>query len=87
MAQQPKSGLGLLIAEVSRPHTIKHQPAMTPLKERSARRKSRYLHNTKQAQDTNNHTLSGIRTCDPNNRAVADLRLRSHGHWNRLYFI
>ena len=40
----------------------------TPLTEWSARRRDPYLYNTQQAQDSNTHTVSGIRTCDPSNR-------------------
>jgi hypothetical protein len=29
------------------------------------------------------HTFSGIRTRNPSNRTVADLRLRPHAHWDR----
>ena len=39
--------------------------------------------NTKHSQQTDIHALSGIRTHKPRNRAVADLRLRTRGHWNR----
>ena len=40
--------------------------------------------NTQHSQDTNIHTPGGIRTCNPSNRAVEDLRLRPGGHWDRL---
>jgi hypothetical protein len=40
-------------------------------------------HNT-ETQETNIHVLSGIRTRDFRNQAAADLRLRPHGHRNRL---
>ena len=33
VAQHPKSGLGRLIVEVSRPHTIRHTPGRTPVVE------------------------------------------------------
>jgi len=52
-------------------------PDRTPLNERSARRKSRYLHKTQQIHKTNIHALSGIRTRDPRNRASEDICLRS----------
>jgi hypothetical protein len=32
-----------------------------------------------QTQKTNVHALNGIGTCDPNNQAAADLRIRHHG--------
>ena len=85
-AQQPSWALGRLSVEVCISHTIRHTtPGRTPPNEWSARRKDRYLHNT-QTQDTNIHALIGIRTRDPSNRPVANLRLRPQDHWdhNRL---
>ena len=85
VTQQPKSVLGPLTVEVSRSLTIRHTHArLTPLNEWSARRRDRCLHNTQQTQETNIHALSGIRTCDPSNRAAADLCLRPWGHRDRL---
>ena len=40
--------------------------------------------NTQQSQDTDIHNTCGIRTHNPNKRAVADPRLRPRGHWDRL---
>jgi hypothetical protein len=37
----------------------------------------------RETEETNIHTLSGIRTRDPSNQAAADLRLRPRGHRNR----
>jgi hypothetical protein len=71
VTQQPNSGLGRHIVKVARSQT----PGRTPLNEWSARRRGRYLHNTQQTQEMNIHVLSGIRTCDPSNRAVANLLL------------
>jgi len=39
-----------------------------------------YMDNTQQTQDTNIYSLIGIRTRDPSNRPVANLRLRRHDH-------
>jgi len=61
----------------------KHTLGRTPLHEWSARRRGRYLYNT---QQTNIHSLGGIRTRDPSNRAAADLLLRPHSHRDRLNF-
>jgi hypothetical protein len=36
-----------------------------------------------QTQETNIHAASEIRTRKPSNRAAADLRLNSRGHWDR----
>jgi hypothetical protein len=79
VTQQPKSGPGRLIVEVARSHTIRHTAGRTPLNEWSARRRGRYLQET---QERNIHALSGIRNCDHNNQAAANLRLRPRGHWN-----
>ena len=68
-----------LIVVVSRSYT--NTPGRTPLKEWSACRKDRYLHNR---QQTNVYTLSGIQTRDPSNIEAADLRFRLHGHGVRL---
>ena len=89
VAPQPNSRLDRLIVEVSRPHTIRHTrtPGRTPLNEWSARRRGRYLHNTQQTHETNIHAPSGIQTRDPSKRTAADLRLRPHGHRDRLFFI
>jgi hypothetical protein len=83
VAQQPNSGLGRLSVDVSRSHTDTHTLGRTPLNEWSARRRGRYLHNTKQTQETNIHDFSGIRTRDPSNQAASDLRLRPQGHRDR----
>ena len=79
----PNSGLCCLTVEVSRSHTVAHTTDRTPLNEWSPRSGGRYLHNT-QAQETNVHALSGARTRNPSTQAAADLRLRLHGHLNRL---
>jgi len=38
---------------------------------------------TQHSQQTNIHTLGGIRTHNPIKRAAADPRLRPHRHWDR----
>ena len=40
--------------------------------------------NTQHSQQTNFHAPGGNRTHDLSRRAAADLRLRPHGHWDRL---
>ena len=70
----PNWSLGRLL-EVSKSNTIKHTPNRTPLTERSARRKGRYLHHTQQTHETNIHALNGVRTRAPSNKAAAYLRL------------
>ena len=57
----------------------------TPLDEWSARRRDLYL----TAHNTHNRQISippgGIRIHDLSRRAAPDLRLRTRGHWERLY--
>jgi len=57
-----------------------------PLKEKPTLRSGRYLHNTQPRQETHIHALSGIRTGDPSNQAVSDLRLRQNGYQDRRPF-
>jgi len=87
MAQEPNVGLIQPVVEVSRPHIIRHTQThcRSPWNERSARRRDCYPHNTQQTQKTNIHVLSGIRTLDPSNRAVADLSFRPQGHREMRY--
>jgi hypothetical protein len=60
---------------VKHTHTHTHTAGSIPLNEGSARRRGRYLHSTQQAQDTNIHALSDIRTRDPSKQASAFVRL------------
>jgi len=78
-----------LIVEVSRSHTIRHTytTSMTPLHEWSARSKGCAIHNTQHTQQTNIHALSRFRTHNPSYRAASDVRLRPHGHRDRLTFM
>jgi hypothetical protein len=96
VALQSNSGLGRLIFEGSRSHTHTraraHARTVTSPDERSARRDSRYLHNTQQIQETNVYVLRGSRTLNTSHRAAADLYLRPLSHRDRsgqlyLYFI
>jgi hypothetical protein len=76
--------------EVFTSHNIRHRHRHThthgrsPLNQWSARRRGSYLHNTQQMQETNIHAISGIWTRDTSKLVAADLRLRSHGHRERL---
>jgi hypothetical protein len=66
-------------------HTQLDTPGRPPLNEWSARRRGRYLPNTHtHTQETNIHTLRGVRTRNPSNQAALDLGLRSKGHRGRL---
>ena len=80
MAQQPNSGLGCLVVEISK--FLDH--AQTPLNEWSSRHRDCYLHNTQQTQETHIHVHFGIWTSDHSSQAAADLHLRNHGHRGRL---
>ena len=80
-SQQPNSGLGHLISEVSRSHIIGH----TQLLEHIWRpdkfvAETPYLHNVRQIQSTKINALIGTRTRNPKNREEADLYLRPHGN-------
>ena len=55
----------------------------TPLKENPTCRSGRYLHNTQPRQETHIHALSGIRTGNPSNQSLSDLRFRQHGYQDR----
>jgi hypothetical protein len=57
---------------VANSHFIHHTPGRSP------RGRRRYLHNTQQTRQTNIHALSGIRSRDPRNQAVADPQLTHH---------
>ena len=87
VALQPYSVLSRLIVDIFRSHKDTHTHSHTPLNKWSTRRRDRYLHNTQQTQETNIHSLSGIRTCDSNNQEAADPRLRQRGHRMRLILI
>jgi hypothetical protein len=75
----PISGLGRLIVELSRSHTVIHVHMHTPgrisLNEWPNCRRGHYLHNTKQTQQTKIPAPSGIRTRDPSNQVASYLRL------------
>jgi hypothetical protein len=64
--------------------THTHTVRRTPLNERSACRRGRYLHSTQHSQVPNIHVLSWIRTHDPSNRAPVELRVRPRDHWDQL---
>lgn len=82
----PISGLGRLIVELSRSHTVIHVHMHTPgrisLNEWPNCRRGHYLHNTKQTQQTKIPAPSGIRTRDPSNQVAAVLLLRPRDYRN-----
>jgi hypothetical protein len=83
MVLQPISCLGLLVFEVTGSHSDTWKTGRSPLNGLSNLCRSHYLHNTQQSQPKNIRTFSKIRTRNSSNRTVADLRLRSHAHWDR----
>jgi hypothetical protein len=94
VAQQPKSGLGRLIVEVSRSHISRHTLGRTPLNEWSARRRGRYLHNTQQTQETNSHAPGGncykticLKTFTLTNTLMTMGLLKQHIIYILLYFV
>ena len=78
VALQPETILGRFFVEVSRLHT--DTSGKIPLNERSARRRSHYLYNTYQTQETNISTLTGTGTCNASNRAAPVTSLRPLRH-------
>ena len=83
MAQQSNSVLRFL--DSTHTHTHARARGKTPLNKWSDRRRSRYVHNTQQTQETNIQSLSRIRICDPSNQVASDLRLRPRGHRDRHF--
>jgi len=66
--------------------TIGHTTLSRTLRDEwSARRRDLYLttHNTQHSQQTNIHAPGGIRTRNSSERAAADPRRRTSGHWDR----
>ena len=58
--------------------------SITPLDERSARRRDLYLTtHIRHSQQTDIHAPGGIRTHNLSRRADSELRRRPRGHWNR----
>ena len=71
LVQQPNAGLGLLMLEVSRLHTITHHssgqgidPSQGPLRD-----------NTQHSQQTDIHAPNRIGTRNPSKRVAVDTRL------------
>jgi hypothetical protein len=90
VAQQPNSGLGHLIVEVSRSHTIRHththQVGLLWTSDKLVAEAATYTTHNKHKK-ANIHAISVIRTRDPSNQAAADLRLRPHGHRDWLIYL
>jgi hypothetical protein len=73
MVQQPPVGQGLLIIEASRSHSdTPHSVGLLWTSDQPDAEASTYT--------TNIHTISRIRTLNPNSKGAADLRLGQHRH-------
>jgi hypothetical protein len=83
VVQFSHSGTKALSFSVSVSHNYTHTVGRTPLNERTAHCRGRYMHNIQQVQETTLHVLSGIRTHGPNNQATAHLRLRPYCYQDR----
>jgi len=77
---RPSLFLDFYITQICHTHTR----GRIPLSEWPVRRRYRYPHNTQQTQEKNFHAFSEMRTHDPRSNGAADLRLRPHGHRDRL---
>jgi hypothetical protein len=75
----PVSGIGRLIVEVSRSHTIRHTHARKASFERVIISSQRALP-TQWTHKKKVHGRNGIRTRDPSKRTAADLRDGPQGH-------
>lgn len=81
MAQQPQLGQDLLIIVTSRSHSeARHSAGLLWTSNRPG---AEAADNTHQSQETDIGDADGIRTHNPSQRAAADPRFRSHGHWHR----
>lgn len=86
VTQHPNSGLVRLPVQVSITHTDTqtHTRAQKESSKLVNSTSQKYLHNIQQTYETNNHALGWVRNRDLSNLMAADLRLRPHGHQNRL---
>jgi hypothetical protein len=83
VALQPSAGYGLLVHEVSWPHTTtRHSRQDSSGRVISSSQRS-LPDKTQHTQQTNIHAPGEIRTHHRRRWAVVDLRLRPRGHWDR----
>jgi hypothetical protein len=85
MALQPLGGLGLLIIEASRSHTLDtpHSVELLWTRDQPVAETSTWQHTTLTKTDI--HAPGGIQTHNPSKRAAVDPRLRQRGHWDRHF--
>ena len=76
--------VGLIFLEVSRSHTTTHHSRYDSSGRVISSSQRPLPDNTQHSQQTNIHAPGGIRTHDLSRRTAAYLRLRPHGHWDRL---
>ena len=79
----PPVGHGLLIHEVSRSHTTTHHIRSDSSGRVISSSQRSLPDNTQRSQETDIRAPGGIRTHNLSRRAVADLSLRPHSHWDR----
>jgi len=75
LARQPQVGQGLLIHEVSRPHTTTHHSRYDSYGRVISSSQRPLPNNTQHSQQTNVHARGGIRSHNPSRRAAADLHI------------
>jgi hypothetical protein len=84
VAQQPYSGLGRLIVEVSRSHTdTPHSIWLAWTRDRPIAETFTWKHTTLTNKRQDIHAPGGIETRNPSKRAAANSRLRPRGQWDR----
>jgi hypothetical protein len=84
-AQQPNSGLGRLIVEVSITHNWAHTAGRNPLNELSAHRTDRYPHNDQHKRWTFMPS-AGFELAIPAIKKVGDPSPRPQGHRDRPFY-
>jgi hypothetical protein len=75
ITQQPLVGQGLLVIKAS------HSVGLLSTSDRPGAEDS--TDNTRHSQETDIHTIGGIRTLKPSKRAAANPRLEPRGYWDR----
>ena len=84
-ALKPNAVHGLLILWVSKSQKTTHHYRQDSSERAISPSQRPPPDNTQHSQETDIHTIDGIRTHNLSRRAAADLRLIPRGHWDRLY--
>jgi hypothetical protein len=82
-ALRSNAGLGLLIHEISRSHSMTHHIRYDSSGRVISSSKRPLTDNTQHSQQINIHAPCGIRTHNFSKREATVLRLRQHGYWDR----